>query len=182
MAQEATSPESPERRRFLGSASAIAMGGGMLAGYGAFFATAGRYLYPAHGTPTAWMFVTELDRMPVGSSRRYITPAGASVVITRRTTGASDEAFLALSSTCPHLGCQVNWEEQNNRFFCPCHNGVFTPEGKGVGGPPGDAGQSLPTYPLKVDRGLLYIEVPIDAVARAEQAGDGHDPCLKGHA
>jgi Rieske Fe-S protein len=56
----------------------------------------------------------------------------------------------------------VHWQAQNNRFFCPCHNGIFTPEGKGIGGPPGDAGQSLPRYPLRIENGLLMIEVPVE--------------------
>ncbi|MHC4822169.1 MAG: QcrA and Rieske domain-containing protein [Planctomycetota bacterium] len=107
----------------------------------------------------------------------YVAPGGARVVIARQGAAAEAESFMALSSTCPHLGCQVHWEAHNDRFFCPCHNGVFDPSGKGTEGPPGDAGQDLPRYPLKVEGGLLYIEVPLPTVASAE--GDGHDPCLK---
>ncbi|MHC4958000.1 MAG: QcrA and Rieske domain-containing protein [Planctomycetota bacterium] len=162
----------PTRRSFLGAASTAAMAGGLLAGYGTFFGYAGRYLYPAKPDHTSWMFVIEIDRLEVGASMNYTTPAGGRVVITRRAA----EEFKALSSTCPHLGCQVHWEPQNARFFCPCHNGVFSPEGKGIGGPPGEAKQDLPEYPLKVEHGLLYIEVPTAKLARS----DGHDPCLKG--
>jgi phenylpropionate dioxygenase-like ring-hydroxylating dioxygenase large terminal subunit len=81
----------------------------------------------------------------------------------------------------------VHWEAQNNRFFCPCHNGVFTPEGKATSGPPADAGQSLFRFPLKVENDLLFIEVSTDKLAALQggelQApggppGPGHDPCL----
>jgi hypothetical protein len=85
----------------------------------------------------------------------------------------------------------VHWEAQNERFFCPCHNGTFDAWGVGTGGPPGDAGQSLPRYELKVDGGLLYIAVPKPSFAEkvdgtegellAEVEGihaPGHDPCL----
>nr|MBC8425653.1 Rieske 2Fe-2S domain-containing protein [bacterium] len=60
-----------------------------------------------------------------------------------------------------HLGCQVYWEEDNNRFFCPCHSGVFDPQGIAIAGPPADAGQRLAEVPLKVDQvaGVLYLEV-----------------------
>ena len=148
------------------------MAGGLIAGYGTFFGYAGRFLYPAADARTAWMFVTDVASMEPGASLSYRTPGGASVVVTRQ----ADDRFLALSSTCPHLGCQVHWEASKERFFCPCHNGTFDKEGKGTGGPPGDAGQSLLQYPLKVENGLLYIEVPVEKVAR----GDGHDPCLAG--
>lgn len=166
--------EQSDRRNFLGG---VAMTGGLVAGYGTFFSFAGRFLYPAKGEPTGWMFVAPVADFKPGEARAFLAPNGARVVI-RMQGGPGDGGsggFTALSSTCPHLGCQVHWEGYNNRFFCPCHNGVFTPEGKGIGGPPGDAGQSLPVYPLKVEAGLLYIEVPLTSVARA---GEGKDPCL----
>jgi Rieske Fe-S protein len=179
----------PDRRKFLGNASRAAMASGLVAGYGTFFGFAGRFLYPAHEARTSWMFVAEIDRIPPGTSTSFRTPAGASVVITRQGEGEAASDFLALSSTCPHLGCQVHWEQQNARFFCPCHNGVFDESGKGVSGPPGEAGQDLPSYPLRVDSRLLYIEVEVDALladattaapgtAHSGTARKGHDACL----
>jgi cytochrome b6-f complex iron-sulfur subunit len=173
--------ENPDRRKFLGTASRAAMAGGLLAGYGTFFGFAGRFLYPAHEARTSWMFVSEIDRIPPGASTSFRTPVGASVVITRQGEGEEASDFLALSSTCPHLGCQVHWEPQNTRFFCPCHNGVFDKSGKGIAGPPGEAGQDLPSYPLRVDSRLLYIQVEVDALradADVPATRAGHDPCL----
>jgi hypothetical protein len=89
----------------------------------------------------------------------------------------------------------VHWEPQNDRYFCPCHNGVFQPDGVAIGGPPAEAGQSLSAYPLEVRDRLLYIRVPTEKLligARAEfrgkrgavievadcGRGPGHDPCL----
>ena len=173
---EHASPQ-PARRKFLGAASRTAMAGGLIAGYGTFLAYAGRYLYPAHPARTAWMFVAELSMMDVGSSKNFRLPSGASVVIARQGESDTVDSFLALSSVCPHLGCQVQWEQPNNRFFCPCHNGIFDPSGKGIGGPPGEAGQSLPEYPLRIERGLLYIEVASESLATGPNS-NGHDPCL----
>ncbi len=171
----AESDQPPDRRTFLGAISTTAMAGGLVAGYGTFFGVAGRFLYPASGTKTGWVFVADVKAFAQGESRPFRTPAGASVLVTRQGSGDGASDFLALSSTCPHLGCQVHWEPQNDRFFCPCHNGTFDKSGKGTGGPPGDAGQSLSGYPLRVERGLLYMEVPLTTVAM----GDGHDPCLR---
>jgi len=133
-----------------------------------------------------WQFVAEVAGIGVGEAIRYRGPAGETINITRRARSGGADDFIALSSTCPHLGCQVRWEGQNNRFFCPCHNGVFDPEGRATGGPPGDAGQSLPRYELKLENGLLLIAVPPPQFADAgkgRQTDDamsapGHDPCL----
>jgi len=157
-------PEDPERRSFLATA---VMTGGLVAGYGTFAMMAGRYLYPAHPADTSWLFVQDLRSLKAGDSLVYRTPAGATVAVARLGSAGTDADFLALSSTCPHLGCQVHWESQNNRFFCPCHNGAFDPSGKAIAGPPADAGQSLLRYPLKVENGLLYIRVPVEKLSDA---------------
>ena len=60
----------------------------------------------------------------------------------------------------------------------------------GTSGPPGEAGQSLSRYPLRIDNGLLYIELPVETLSASSEArgeiveqaeairGPGHDPCL----
>ncbi|MBK8099995.1 MAG: Rieske (2Fe-2S) protein [Planctomycetes bacterium] len=174
-----------ERRTI--TTSGATMLAGMAAGYGMFAWMAARFLYPAKATQRSWVFVAPVGAMKPGSSLRFRTPAGATVNVTRQGGGETVADFLALSSTCPHLGCQVHWQPENDRFFCPCHNGVFDKGGRGIGGPPGDAGQSLAPYPLKIENGLLYIEVPTEALADAGAiidepigpTGPGHDPCLQ---
>ena len=84
--------------------------------------------------------------------------------------GDTADAFVALSSICPHLGCQVHWEPQNDRFFCPCHNGAFDASGKPTEGPPATAGQELTRFPLQVMNGLLFIQVPMQSVNGAGQS------------
>lgn len=178
------------RRRVLVWLSSFAMGAGLLASYGTLAAYLGRFLFPARPLDRGWMFVTEVSGMRPEESLIYRTPTGSPVSVTRRSRGAMAEDFVALSSTCPHLGCQVSWESQNNRFFCPCHNGVFDRSGKAVEGPPADAGQSLLKYPLRVVDGMLFIQVPLEQLAgdesgrleipgsRLSPPGPGHDPCL----
>jgi Rieske Fe-S protein len=178
----------PDRRSV--TLSGAAMAAGLVAGYGAFAAIAARFLFPARAAAKGWLYVARVADFAPGQSLRYRTPGGATVNVTRRGRGTDAEDFIALSSTCPHLGCQVHWQPEQHRYFCPCHNGVFDPDGKGIGGPPGDAGQSLATFRLRVDGGLLYIEVPLSGLAAADDAleplpehegpeGPGHDPCLR---
>lgn len=187
-------PKTPEsraedRRKFIGKASRAAMVAGLAGGYGGFGALSLRYLYPTNTNDRLWQFVTEVGRTKVGDSIRYRGPSGEIVNIARQHRNGDAEDFIALSSTCPHLGCQVRWEAQNNRFYCPCHNGVFDPTGVATAGPPAEAGQSLSRYPLKVENGLLHISVPApqfgSETAQGEILADdetvngpGHDPCL----
>lgn len=188
-------PEKPEqkdgdRREFLQGASKAAMAAGLVGGYGGLGAIALRYLYPAGDAEVAWQFVAEVDTVRVGESIRYRGPSGETINIARQGRGSGVDDFIALSSTCPHLGCQVRWEGQNDRFFCPCHNGVFDPSGVATGGPPGEAGQRLAEYPLKVEGGLLHIAVPVERLTDGTEVegkilaseegpvGPGHDPCL----
>jgi Rieske Fe-S protein len=180
-------PAAPDRRGFLSRASTLAMFGGLAAAYGTLAGFMGRFLYPARAQTRDWLFVTDVAGMKEGAALNYRTPAGARVVVARQGRTGTAEDFIALSSTCPHLGCQVHWEPQNDRFFCPCHNGVFTPRGKAIEGPPAKEGMELPRYPLKVEGGLLYIEVPVEVAAQGPgtveehvlAGGPGHDPCLE---
>ncbi len=175
-----------DRREFLRNASRAAMAAGLVGGYGAFAVVAGRFLYPARTGEVMWQFVTEVAGVEVGQAIRYRGPSGETINITRRERNGDADDFIALSSTCPHLGCQVRWEGQNNRFFCPCHNGVFDPTGRATAGPPGEAGQFLPRYGLKVESGNLHIAVPPPQFASAAEviredtaiSAPGHDPCL----
>jgi cytochrome b6-f complex iron-sulfur subunit len=148
-------------------ASTATMVTGLVAGYGALGTIAGRFLYGGVEQELAWLFVADESAIKVGDTVPFVTPAGQKVTLTRRSNSGTAEDFLALSSTCPHLGCQVHWEPQNNRFFCPCHNGAFDPSGTATAGPPAEARQSLPHYALKIDGGLIFIQAPVRMVGSA---------------
>jgi Rieske Fe-S protein len=162
-----------DRRDFLSRTAPLAMAGGLVAGYGSLGYYAGCYLL-SQQRDVAWQFVRDVQSFLPGDSMSFESPTGVKVTITRRQEQKQDGApqqatsddFQALSSVCPHLGCRVHWEAQNNRFFCPCHNGTFDPHGKATGGPPKAANQELPRYPVKVENGMLFIEMPLDSVGR----------------
>jgi cytochrome b6-f complex iron-sulfur subunit len=167
----ASVPEQPDRRGFLARATSVAMSGGLLLAYGTFGAMAARFLYPSRPREVRWQFVATLDALRPGESLSYRSPIGETVTVARQGEGRTAEDFVALSSTCPHLGCQVHYEPQNTRFFCPCHNGVFDPTGKATAGPPADAGQSLLRFPLKVEGNLLFVRVPLERLATLGERG-----------
>ena len=165
MVTDSHSSETSENRRgFLSRMSSAVMALGLTLGYGFFGAVIGRFLYPAKASSRTWQFLKDLGSFPVGDSMTYVAPAGQAVVVTRLGNQGGPEDFIALSSVCPHLGCQVHWESNNNRFFCPCHNGAFDKTGQPLSGPPKDSNSPLPQYRLIVENGLLFIEVPAEAL------------------
>ncbi len=64
-----------------------------------------------------------------------------TVYVTKDTHGQ----LCVLSSICPHLGCTVPWVSAKKEFVCPCHGGVFAPDGSRVSGPPLRGMDSLET-------------------------------------
>ncbi len=167
----------PSRRSLLTAGSALLMTGGLVGGYGTFLAMAGRYLFPSDRNK-AWVFVSDQHGIAPGASKAFVSPTGVQVTVTRRADASPNEPpkaedFLALSSICPHLGCRVHWEPHNERFFCPCHNGVFDPDGKAVSGPPAAAGQNLAQYPLRIENGSLFIEMPLTSVGERRGSATG---------
>ncbi len=62
----------------------------------------------------------------------------------------------ALSSTCTHLGCRVSYDADKKLIKCPCHGGMYTPEGKVVGGPPP---RPLPELSTRVNGTQVLVQV-----------------------
>lgn len=48
---------------------------------------------------------------------------------------AEDESTWAVSRTCTHLGCRLNYKEQENLLECPCHQSRFSTTGEVLHGP-----------------------------------------------
>jgi menaquinol-cytochrome c reductase iron-sulfur subunit len=66
--------------------------------------------------------------------------------------------IIALSPVCKHLGCTVDWNSDKanpERFYCPCHGGLYEKDGTNVKGTPPTA--PLDVYPIKEKDGLLYL-------------------------
>lgn len=61
----------------------------------------------------------------------------------------------ALSSVCPHEGCQVVWRDESNDFFCPCHDSFFGPDGARTGGP---ARRGLDPLPTREKDGVVQVQ------------------------
>lgn len=67
----------------------------------------------------------------------------------------SGDEVIAFDPACTHLGCRINWVGDKDRYFCPCHGGVFGKDGKVVSGPPP---KPLEQHPVKVENGQIYVQ------------------------
>ena len=68
----------------------------------------------------------------------------------------TDSSVRALSSTCTHLGCRVSYDASTKRLRCPCHGGVFTPDGQVAGGPPPRPLNELAT---RIEDSKVFIQI-----------------------
>jgi Rieske Fe-S protein len=62
--------------------------------------------------------------------------------------------LVAHSNVCTHLSCLVHWEPEAQRFFSPCHAGVFDRMGNVVSGPPP---RPLDRYEVRVEDGQIWV-------------------------
>ncbi len=87
--------------------------------------------------------------IPSGESKNFVYRNTPAVIINR-----PDKGFIALSRTCTHLGCLVEYNHMKQRMICPCHAGNFDLEGNVMSGPPP---KSLTTIPFKIEGDNIVI-------------------------
>lgn len=60
----------------------------------------------------------------------------------------------ALSQTCTHAGCLVDWNADEKQLECPCHDSHFAVDGRVLQGP---AEKALPTYAAKLENNTVLL-------------------------
>lgn len=71
-----------------------------------------------------------LDAIP-DDGRHEVLHKGIAVEFRRE-----DGQVVALSLMCSHQLCRIEWQPDDERYFCPCHDGVFAADGSVIYGPP----------------------------------------------
>jgi Rieske Fe-S protein len=129
-----------ERRGFLVQAGAVVIGG--IVGLFPFLTGLAVFLDPLKRKSKAGEFikVATLDDVPTDGTPRPFSvmsdrtdawnhypnePVGA--VYLRRTSDG--EKPQAVTATCPHLGCFVDFNVAKGNFHCPCHDSSFQSDG-----------------------------------------------------
>lgn len=117
----------------------------------------------ARTTEKSWSDVDNLDELQnLGAPLKKLIAIeqrdGWRKIVLEKPVYVSKDAhgqLIVLSAVCTHLGCTVPWVEQEKRFICPCHLGVFAPDGRLLGGPPPRDMDRLQT---KIENGLLKTQ------------------------
>lgn len=74
----------------------------------------------------------DAQKLPAGSALMFKFGAAPAALIHHE-----DGRWIALSAVCSHLGCTVQYEQDQDRIHCACHGGVYNAyTGANVSGPP----------------------------------------------
>lgn len=144
--ENSDNPRKTTRRKFI---EKLFVGGGLLASALLLLRHGVSYVFPSMDSPpmrklligrTGDLKSGEAKEVQVGDNLLYLV--------------RDENGFKVLSSVCTHLGCKVNWEAHRNRFYCPCHKGIFNASGNVIEGPPP---RSLDEYKVAAENNLIYI-------------------------
>lgn len=141
-------PGSPiPRRRFAG----VLLGTGFLATAIAFLYPVVRYLVPPKiadlGSDTVVAGRAGELRTNSGKIFRFGTRPG---ILIRTASGD----YRAMSATCTHLSCTVQYRPDLQHVWCACHNGHYDLNGRNIAGPPP---RPLELFEVKVRGDEIFV-------------------------
>ena len=113
----------------------VFLGGGLLASLASFIYPVLRFLVPPAvidlgGDEVVAAKVAEM-KPNTGKIFRFGSRPGLLIL-------NNDGTYRALSATCTHLGCTVQYRPDLREIWCACHNGIYDLNGRNVSGPPQD--------------------------------------------
>lgn len=139
-------PPDKSRRDFL---TKLFMRGGLLASSALIIKLGVDYVFPSmEAPPLRKLLIGRIDELELGEAKEF--QVGDATLFLIKT----EDRYKVFSSICTHLGCKINWEAHRNRFYCPCHKGIFNSNGDVVEGPPPRA---LDEFKVEVDKKLVYM-------------------------
>lgn len=125
---EATRNE-PARRRFVQAL----LGGGLLASAASFLYPVLRYLVPPAATDLGsdTVVAAKVGELKPNSAKifRFGNKPGLLLLTV-------EGEYRAMSATCTHLNCTVQYRSDVHQVWCACHNGFYDLNGRNVAGPP----------------------------------------------
>lgn len=117
------------RRRFVN----ILLGTGLMTSAASFIYPILRYLVPPKlpdlgGDAVLAAHVAEMKPNTAKTFRFGSRPG----LLVRTSSGE----YRAMSATCTHLGCTVQYRSDLREIWCACHNGMYDLNGRNISGPP----------------------------------------------
>lgn len=135
--------------------------GVLAAAFASIGGAAFRFLRPRIAAATdSWLDVAKVSELtgPAPLTRKVVAEQIAGWAVTTE----EHNVFVlpaknnqVLSAVCPHEGCEVMWEQNKNRFSCPCHESYFAADGSRISGP---ATRGLDPLPMRVQDGKLQVQ------------------------
>lgn len=126
---EDLSPPGQGRRRVV----QILLGGGLLASAASFIYPVLRYIIPPATTDMGGdsVVAAKVGELKPNSAKifRFGSRPGLLVL-------GADGEYRAMSGTCTHLSCTVQYRGDLHQVWCACHNGLYDMAGRNVSGPP----------------------------------------------
>ena len=108
-----------------------------------------------------WIELGDVARLPAGSpvelTFRRNRVDGWKLISEKSTAWvvkSADNQITAFGPQCTHLGCAYHWDDAKDQFLCPCHNSIFSVDGKVVAGP---APRPLDRYETKLNGNKLLL-------------------------
>jgi cytochrome b6-f complex iron-sulfur subunit len=86
--------------------------------------------------------------LPLGE-RVIVSMGGQPVELLR-----SESGVRAFSLICTHFSCVVRWNEADQAYVCPCHEGRYDSEGRVIAGPPP---APLKRIPLRLEQDAVVL-------------------------
>lgn len=125
----ATRPQVEGRRTFI----RILLGGGLFASAASFFYPLARYLVPPAAVDLGGdtVVAAKVGDLKPNSSKIFKFGSHPGLLIL-----TSSGEYRALTATCTHLGCTVQYRNDTRQIWCACHNGTYDLAGRNVSGPP----------------------------------------------
>ena len=119
----------PGRRRFIGSL----LGGGLFASAVSFLYPVLRYIVPPAVADLGGdeVVAAKIGELKANSSKifRFGNRPGLLLL-------TAEGEYRAMSATCTHLSCTVQYRSDVHQVWCACHNGMYDLGGRNVSGPP----------------------------------------------
>ena len=119
----------PARRRFV----EFLLGGGLVASAISFLYPVLRYLIPppAADLGSDTVVAARVSELKLNSGKifRFGNRPGLLLL------SATGE-YRAMSATCTHLNCIVQYRSDLRQVWCACHNGFYDLNGRNISGPP----------------------------------------------
>lgn len=134
------------RREFI---SKSLFGGGLLASAGVLLHHGIKFIFPEEKEKRSRkLLVGRVDELKLGEAKE-VNIGDRSLFLVH-----TNDGYKVLSAICTHLGCKIKWEGHRDRFYCACHQGIFSPSGDVVSGPPPEP---LEEFKVEIDKNLVYM-------------------------